>query len=200
MAKRKIAGTKVVTSVNVTDVPEVRTTRKRIGKAYELLADQPTSLAGMSAEERGSVVVSAVLDDDGNTVVLSRVNDLVWEMWPFVTKSSTRKSKKRLDWSGIPEAYREACQNVLYRYWKVGRPGWEAPEISTLYQVLSKLCIFCRFVAMFKLKSLADVGQFHIANFVAEQKREQTHRITKKTVKLSLASTPRAPVEAARMD
>lgn len=185
MAKRKIAGPKVAASVNVAAVPEVRTTRKRIGKAYELLADQPTSLAGMSAEERGNVVVSAVLDDDGNTVVLSRVNDLVWEMWPFVTKSSTRKSKKRLDWSGIPEAYREACQNVLYRYWKVGRPGWEAPEISTLYQVLSKLCIFCRFVAKFKLKSLADVGQFHIANFVAEQKREQTHRITKKTVKLS---------------
>lgn len=171
MAKRKIAGPKVAAPFIEGTTHEVLPTRKRSGKAYELLADQPTSLAGLTPEDRGNVVVSAVLDDDGNTVVLSRVKDLVWEMWPFVTTSNTQECKKRLDWSGIPEAYREACQNVLYRYWKVGRAGWEAPGVSTLQQTLSKLQVVCRFTDRLKLESLADMGALHIANFVAYQKK-----------------------------
>ena len=171
MAKRKIAGPKVAAAVKVAAVPEVRTTRKRIGKAYELLADQPTSLAGLHPEERGNVVVSAVLDDAGKTVVLSRVKDLVWEMWPFVITPNTTESKKRLDWSGIPEAYREACQNVLYQYWKVGRSGREAPGVASLDRTLKNLRIVCRFADQIKLGSLADLGTFHVANFVANQKK-----------------------------
>lgn len=97
--------------------------RQRIGKAYELLADQPVSLAGLSPERRDEVVVSAVHDDADHIVVLSRVGDTVWELWPFVTTPNTPESKKRLDWSGIPEPYLEACQNVLYAYWKLGRKG-----------------------------------------------------------------------------
>lgn len=171
MAKRKIARPKVVAPVKVAAVPEVRTIRKRIGKAYELLADQPSSLARMSPQERGNVVISALLDDDGNTVVLSRVKDLVWEMWPFVTTPNTKENKKRLDWSGIPEAYREACQNVLYRYWKVGRSGWEAPGVSSLEKTLKNLRTVCRSADKLKLESLADMGTFHIANLVADQKK-----------------------------
>ena len=150
MAKRKLAGAGVAAPVKVAVVTEVRPTRKRIGKAYELLADQPMSLAGLTAVERGNVVVSAVLDDDGNTVVLSRVKDLLWEMWPFVTTPNTSEGEKRLDWSGIPEAYREACQNVLYHYWKVGRSGWEAPGVSTLQKTFKNLRIVCRFANSLK--------------------------------------------------
>lgn len=171
MAKRKIAGARVAAPVKVAAVPEVRTTRKRIGKAYELLADQPMSLAGLTAVERGNVVVSAVLDDDGNTVVISRVKDLVWEMWPFVTTPNTKENQKRLNWSSIPEAYREACQNVLYHYWKVGRAGWEAPGMSQLQRTLQSLRVVCRFADSLKLESLADMGGLHIANFVADQKK-----------------------------
>ncbi len=171
MAKRKIAGARVAAPVKVAAVAEVRTTRKRIGKAYELLADQPMSLVGLTDLERGNVVVSAVLDDDGNTVVLSRVKDLVWEMWPFVTTPNTREGEKRLDWSVIPGAYREACQNVLYHYWKVGRSGWEVPGMSTLQKTFENLRIVCRFANSLKLESLADMGVLHIANFVADQKK-----------------------------
>lgn len=170
MAKGKMAGPKVAAPVKVVAVPELIPTRKRIGKAYELLADQPTSLAGLTPEDRGNVVVSAVLDDSGNTVVLSRVKDLVWEMWPFVTKPNIGEHGKRLDWSGIPEDYLEACQNVLYHYWKVGRSGWEAPGVGALQIAIYSLRVVCRFADGLKLKSLADIGAFHIANFVADQK------------------------------
>lgn len=171
MAERKIARWEVPIPVKVAVVPEIRTTRKLIGKAYELLADQPLSLAGLSPEDRGNVVVSAVIDDADNTVVLSRVKDLVWEMWPYVTTPNSAQSEKRLDWSAIPEQYREACQNVLYRYWKVGRAGWAAPGVKKLRATLAYFRIVCRFAEKLKLISLADMGTLHIANFVADQKK-----------------------------
>lgn len=143
----------------------------RIGKAYELLANQPDSLAGLSPKERANVVVSAVLDDEGNTKVISRVGDMKWNLWPYVNTPNTGDSRKQLDWSGVPEAYREACQNVIYRYWKVGRPGWGAPEVSTLRTgALAGLRAFFRYVESLGLPTLADVQPLHIANYVYARK------------------------------
>ena len=165
-----IAGSEVGAPVNVAVTPQPQPAHKRVGKAYEMLADQPESLAGLSPEVRGNVVVSAVLDGEGNTVVLSRVKDLRWEMWPFVATPNTQKANKRLDWSGIPAAYRNVCQNVLYRYWKVGRTGWEAPSVKTIRQFISTLRIVCRFADKLQLRSLAELETIHIANFVAAQR------------------------------
>lgn len=147
-----------------------RKARQRVEKAYAVLADQPPSLAGLSPEERAQVVVSAVLDDLGNPVVLSRARDRVWELWPFVTTPNTKANQKRLDWSGIPEPYREAVQNVCYAYWKQGREGWALPGVSSLRRMLDKLRIFCRYAAALKLASLADLQPLHVANFVHDQK------------------------------
>lgn len=147
-----------------------RKARQLTGKAYELLAGQPDRLAGLSPEARGEVVVSAVRDDMGNTVVLSRVKDRVWDLWPFVTTPNTQNSKKHLDWSGIPAPYREACQNVLYAYWKAGRGGWSPPGVMTLRDALTDLRILCRYAAALGLPSLADLQPLHVANFVHGQK------------------------------
>ncbi|MBU3543470.1 site-specific integrase [Polynucleobacter sp. MWH-Mekk-B1] len=155
-------------------VPAVASaTRKHVDnrKAYELLANQAVSLAGLSSEDRGNVVISAVFDDDGDTVVLSRVKDMVWEMWPFVDRPNLSATGKRLNWGGIPVAYREACQNVLYHYMRVGRSGWRPPSVARLTETLYSLKTFCRFAEKIKLKTLADMGTLHIANFVHEQKK-----------------------------
>lgn len=181
MAKRKTVLASAAAPALQVVAPEVLAARKRIGKAYELLADQPASLAGLSQADRGDVVVSAVLDDTGNTVVLSCVKDLVWEMWPFVTTPNTADSQKRLDWSVIPIDYREACQNVLYNYWKVGRPGWAVPGVSSMVKTLDCLRIICRFAGKLKLESLADMGTFHVANFVHEQKKARLAPSTRRT-------------------
>ncbi len=169
MVNRKTNTARVTALEKVATVPEMRTTT-RIGKAYALLADQPSSLSGLTPAERGNVVVSAVLDEDGNTIVISRVKDLVWEMWPFVTTPNTSECKRRLNWAGIPDAYRETCQNVLYRYWKVGRAGWVAPGVRTLLENLSTLRIVCGYADKLRLGSLAEMGTLHIGNFVADRK------------------------------
>lgn len=176
MAKRTyrtIAGETAVSAIpaSTQSAPAPRQARKRIEKAYSVLADQPPSLAGLSPEERAQVVVSAVIDDDRNTTVISRAGDPVWDLWPFVTTPNTKDSKKRLDWAGIPEAYREAVQNVVYAYWRRGRPGWALPSVSTLRKILHGLRVFCRYAAASNLFSMADLHPIHIANFVHEQKK-----------------------------
>lgn len=170
MAKTKITQTQLAEPVKTAGTGQERVARTRSSKAYELLADQPASLAGLSMKERSNVVVSAVLDEAGNTVVISRVGDPVWEMWPYFSLPNAPNSIKRLGWAIIPEAFREACQNVLYHYWKVGRPGVGQPAESTLLKTLHTMSVFCRFVASLGLQSLADVQPLHIANFVHRQK------------------------------
>lgn len=144
--------------------------RQRVEQAYGVLADQPASLAGLAPGERAQVAVSAVRDDSGNTFVISRVGDLIWDLWPFLTTPNTPLSHKRLDWSCIPEPYREAVQNVLYAYWKQGRPGWALPGVPALIKNLGRLAVFCRAAAALRLASLADLQPLHVATFVAEQK------------------------------
>ncbi|WP_120968795.1 tyrosine-type recombinase/integrase [Comamonas sp. lk] len=170
MAKMKVARTQIAEPAKTTSTRQERAVRTRLCNAYELLAGQPVSLVGLSVEERNNVVVSAVLDEANNIVVISRVGDPVWEMWPYFSTPNTPNSMKRLGWSAIPETYREACQNVLYHYWKVGRPGMGQPAGSMLLKTLLNLGVFCRFVASLELESLADVQPLHIANFVHRQK------------------------------
>lgn len=175
MAKRKPDSAATLAAPASAPVPAKparpeRKARQRVEKAYGVLADQPPSLAGLSHEERAQVVVSAVLDDAGNTVVISRAGDEVWDLWPFVTTPNSRASAKRLNWSGIPEPYREAVQNVLYAYWKQGREGWALPGMGAIRQMLSHLKILCRYAASLNLASLADLQPLHIAQFVHDQK------------------------------
>ena len=140
-------------------------------KVYQLLADQPLSLAGLSAKERAQVVVSAVLLDDGRTEVISRVGDRLWNLWPFVTTPNTPKSNKVINWKVIPEAYLEAVQNVIYAYWKRSRPGWSAPSVGSFKMVTKGLTAFCSYAHAKGLSSLADAQPIHIASFVSEQRR-----------------------------
>lgn len=169
MAKLKHTTANAAVPTNAAKMPRA-TANVRIGKAYELLANQPDSLAGLSPEERSKVVVSAVVGEDRDTKVISCVNDIQWKLWPFVNTPNTKDSQKHLDWSRVPEAYREACQNIVYRYWKAGRAGWTPPGIAVLRQRFNGLIAFCRYVDSLGLLSLADVQQLHIVNYVHIQK------------------------------
>lgn len=150
--------------------PTPQHARKRIEKAYGVLADQPASLAGLSPEERAQVVVSAVINDVGNTTIISRVGDMKWNLWPFVSTPNVPDSRKCIDWKGIPETYREAIQNVIYAYWKQGRAGCELPSVTTLRYTVSSFRLFCRYAAASNLPSLTDLHPLHIAGFVHDQK------------------------------
>ena len=156
-----------------------RVAAPRSGKAHGLLAEQPVSLLGLTAQDRAAVVVSAVLDEAGAAVILSRVGDVAWNLSPFVSTPNTQENRKRLNWASIPQPFIEVCQNVLYAYWKRGRPGWAAPGVSKLRYTLNSLAVFCRYLQANGIERLADVHPLHVSNFVHQQK---SRKLTERTL------------------
>lgn len=142
----------------------------RMAKDYGLLLAQPISAASLLDAERKKIVISVVLDKEGNDVVLSRYEDMVWKLWPYVTTPNIRRGSQQLDWSRIPDAYRDVCKAVIFRYWRVATPGSKSPGVISLRQALNKLVIFCRYLNQSGVPSMAAIHPLHIANFVHEQK------------------------------
>lgn len=97
-------------------------------KAYDLLASQPITAAGLSAEERDLIVISAVADAQGNEHVLSRFGDTSWDLWPFYQQSNVSDCQKVVDWP--EDNHGIHCPYVV----RFGRPaakiGSRADEIA----------------------------------------------------------------------
>ena len=144
-------------------------------KAYGLLVERPLSVAGLDELTRSDVVISAVSDGDQERV-LSRYGDLVWEMWPFVTTPNAHESNKRLNWSRIPEPFREASKAIVFRYWRVGTEGSTPPGVARLKHFVGHLAIFFRYLETVGVASLADVRPIHITNYVQAQKNSDNVR------------------------
>ncbi|MCP3712374.1 site-specific integrase [Paraburkholderia sp. CNPSo 3274] len=137
--------------------------------AYGLLIEQPLSVAGLDETTRRNVVISAVIDS-GQERVLSRYGDLVWEMWPFVSTPNTPDSNTRLNWSRIPEPFREVSKATVFRYWRVGTEGSTPPGVARLQHFLDHLAMFFRYLESTGVASFADVHPIHITNYVQAQK------------------------------
>ena len=144
--------------------------QKAATKAYGLLAEQPSTVVGMPSAKRSQVVISAILDSQGETHVLSRFGDHIWELWPEVTTENTDASQQSLRWNRIAEPFQADCKAILYAYWKQGREGWSRPNVWTLQKNLDAFSTFTRFLTALKVQSFADLHPIHIANFVNEQK------------------------------
>ncbi|WP_028232610.1 tyrosine-type recombinase/integrase [Paraburkholderia mimosarum] len=137
--------------------------------AYGLLIEQPLSVAGLDETIRRNVVISAVVDN-GQERALSRYGDLVWEMWLFVSTPNSHDSSKRLNWSRIPEPFREVSKAVMFRYWRVGSEGSTPPGVSWLRHFLDHLAVFFRYLESVGVASVTDVHPIHITNYVHIQK------------------------------
>jgi integrase len=139
-------------------------------KAYGLLAEQPLSATDVVLEQRCNIVISAILDKDGETHVVSRYGDLIWELWPFFEQSNVAAAEKKINWTRISESFREMCKAVTYRYWMVGLPGAKPPVAATLREFTEHLVTFTRYLEGLGIRSMGDVRPLHISNYVYEQK------------------------------
>lgn len=55
-------------------------------KAYDVLIAQPVTANGLSPEERDAIVISAIINEKGETLVLSRFGDAQWDLRPFLIR------------------------------------------------------------------------------------------------------------------
>lgn len=135
-----------------------------------LLEAQPYSAAELHANERANIVICAVVNDSGSSTVISRYGDDVWELWPFFEQANRSDSEKKIDWRKVPKDFSEVLKAVLYRYWKVGRPGLLQPVAGTLRDAAVRITVFLRFLNECNIKTLGQTRPIHIANFVQAQK------------------------------
>lgn len=143
---------------------------------YSILASQPLSTTDLVSSERSQIVISAVVDSDGNRTVISRYEDEVWELWPFVEQPNRSESEKCIFWAKQPTAFVEPLKAALYRYWMVGRPGLKRPVAGTLRDAAVRICVFLRYLERLEVRCLGDVTPLHISNFVHQLKIVQAMR------------------------
>jgi site-specific recombinase XerC len=136
-------------------------------KAFDLLAGQPITASGLSAEQRDLIVISAVADAMGNEHVLSRFGDARWDLRPFYQQSNVTEGHKYIDWpEDCPLAMVRDCKAVLYAWFKRGLPGTKPPVARGIFSAALVSAIpVMRWLKKFGVERFDQVQPIHISNF-----------------------------------
>lgn len=93
-------------------------------KAYDVLFAQPVTASGLSKAERDAIVISAIVNDRGETLVLSRFGDARWDLRPFFDQSNVNEGHKYVSWDfNLPPEMIDDCKAVAYAWFKRGFQG-----------------------------------------------------------------------------
>ncbi|RMN47788.1 Site-specific recombinase, phage integrase protein [Pseudomonas syringae pv. apii] len=143
-------------------------------KAYDVLIAQPVTANGLSSTERNSIVVSAIVNERGETLVLSRFGDAQWDLRPFFDQANVAHSYKFISWdANMPRALIDDCKAVAYAWFKRGLPRSKPPIARgiTTFAVASVMP-FIRWLNSLGISRFADVRPIHISNYVHHCKIE----------------------------
>ncbi|MDO2232202.1 site-specific integrase, partial [Escherichia coli] len=81
-----------------------------------------------SKAERDAIVISAIVNDRGETLVLSRFGDARWDLRPFFDQSNVNEGHKYVSWDfNLPPEMIDDCKAVAYAWFKRGLPGSKPP-------------------------------------------------------------------------
>lgn len=144
---------------------------KATPKAFELLAQQPASLIGLTLAQRNAVVVTAVADDAGNEHVLSRFGDDEWDFSPEIPAKNRPAQRKKIRWpSDVPQALVDDAKAAVYCALRQGRydMGWSASSACHMGQ---KSDVILRHLASRGLKNFSQVRSLYVTDRVAELKK-----------------------------
>lgn len=153
-------------------------TNSRIGwnvaKAFDLLAAQPVTAAGLSIEERDSIVISAVADAHGNEHVLSHFGDASWDLRPFYHQSNVSDGHKVIEWpEDCPSEMVSDCKAVLYAWFKRGLPGAKPPVARGIFSAaLASAIPVMRWLKQLGVERFDQVQPIHVSNFYHYSKVE----------------------------
>ncbi|QOU02572.1 MULTISPECIES: tyrosine-type recombinase/integrase [Pseudomonas fluorescens group] len=143
-------------------------------KAYDVLIAQPLTANGLSPAERNAIVISAIVNELGETLVLSRFGDAQWDLRPFFDQANVAPSYKFINWDmSMPQALIDDCKAVAYAWFKRGLPGSKPPIARgiTTFAVASVMP-FIRWLNNLEVSRFADVRPIHISNYVHHCKNE----------------------------
>ncbi|WJW96578.1 tyrosine-type recombinase/integrase [Enterobacter pseudoroggenkampii] len=143
-------------------------------KAYDVLITQPVTANGLSSAERDAIVISAIVNEDGETLVLSRFGDSQWDLRPFFEQANVSHSDKFINWGiSMPQALIDDSKAVAYAWFKRGMPGSKPPiarGITTF--AVGSVMPFIRWLNSLGISSYAEISPIHISNYVHYCKTE----------------------------
>lgn len=137
-------------------------------KAYDVLIAQPATVNGLSPAERNTIVISAIVNKEGKTLVLSRFGDPQWDMRPFFDQANVAHCYKFINWDiSMPQALIDDSKAVAYAWFKRGLPCSKPPIARgiTTFAVASVMP-FIRWLNNLGVLSFADIRPIHISNYV----------------------------------
>ncbi|MBQ0211731.1 site-specific integrase [Providencia rettgeri] len=137
-------------------------------KAYDVLAAQPVTSSGLDLAERDAIVISAIINAHGETLILSRFGDSQWDMRPYFDQANVAESYKYIKWdTGMPRSLIDDSKAVVYAWFKRGLPGSKPPiarGITTL--VVASVIPFIRWLNNLGMSRFGDIRPIHISNYV----------------------------------
>lgn len=141
----------------------------------EVLEGQPDSVRRMTQKERDQIVISSMLDDNGNDVVLSRMGDASWNLRPFFHQSNVSEGGKSVHWDhDLPMDLINDCKAVAYAWYKRGTPRSRPPIARGITKLASaSIMPFVRWLNAFEVSRFSDVRKVHISNYVYHCKHER---------------------------
>nr|WP_194151597.1 tyrosine-type recombinase/integrase [Pseudomonas caspiana] len=143
-------------------------------KAYDVLIAQPVTANGLSSTERDAIVISAIVNERGDTLILSRFGDAQWDLRPFFDQANVAEYFKFINWDmSMPQALIDDCKAVAYAWFKRGMPSSKPPIARgiTTFAVASVMP-FIRWLNNLGISRFADVRPIHISNYVHHCKNE----------------------------
>lgn len=137
---------------------------------------QPGDVRELPESGRDALIVTAT-QVDGQWVILSRYGDDIWHLDGFPSNKSS--SKRRLDFSRVPAAFRAVVKAMLYRYVLRGREGAGRPKGSSTVSLFNNAMPFLRHLEVLKLDRLSAVTPIICMAYVAACKAHLQARRSK---------------------
>lgn len=149
-------------------------------KAYDVLFAQPVTSSGLDKSERDSIIISAIVSDSGETLVLSRLGDPRWDLRPFFDQSNVNESGKYVNWhANLPVELIDDCKSIAYAWFKRGLPGSKPPVARGITALVSASVMpFVRWLSALGIKRFSDVRPIHISNYIHQCKSESLRPLT----------------------
>ncbi|HHJ4622583.1 TPA: tyrosine-type recombinase/integrase [Raoultella ornithinolytica] len=119
-------------------------------------------------------MISAIVNEDGETLVLSRFGDSQWDLRPFFDQANVSHSVKFINWDmSMPQALIDDSKAVAYAWFKRGMPGSKPPIARgiTTFAVASVMP-FIRWLNNLGVSSFAEISPIYISNYVHYCKSE----------------------------
>jgi integrase len=128
--------------------------------AGELLA-RPTTIRE-DVEATKQWVVSAIKQQDGQYIVISRYGDDQW----LLPGGATNTAQKIIDFTRLPECFRADAKAMFYRYILKGREGIGKPMAGTVVKNFKGVGRFLKWLSEKHVIELSGITSLHCLNYV----------------------------------